>query len=170
VVLLALAGAAPAAPKVGDTAPDFTLSTLDERAVRLQELRAGGPVALVVLRGYPGYQCPACTAQVQDLIRHAAGFKAAGVRVVLVYPGPADGLKRRADEFTRDKAIPDPLVLVTDPDYALVNAYGLRWDAPRETAYPSTFVIGADGKVRFARVSKSHGGRVKAEEILGAVR
>ena len=59
--------------------------------------------------------------------------------------------------------------LATDPDYALTNLYGLRWDAPGETAYPATFVIGADGKVRYAKVSRSHGDRAPTAEVLKAL-
>jgi hypothetical protein len=51
------------------------------------------------------------------------------------------------------------MVYLLDPDYSMINAYGPRWDAPRETAYPSTFVFGTGGSVRFAQVSRSQGGR-----------
>ena len=43
------------------------------------------------------------------------------------------------------------------------------WDAPRETAYPSTFVIDQGGVIRFAKVSKSHGGRAATGEVLKAL-
>src|SRR3954468_12392231 len=67
--------ASAATPQVGDTAPDFTLRTLDDRAVELKALAEKSPVVLVVLRGWPGYQCPMCTKQVHDLTAHAAEFK-----------------------------------------------------------------------------------------------
>lgn len=47
-----------------------------------------------------------------------------------------------------------------------VELNGLRWDAMNETAYPSAFIIGQDGKVRLAHVSKTHGGRLKALDVL----
>ena len=56
-----------------------------------------------------------------------------------------------------------------DPDYKFTNAYHLRWDAKAETAYPSTFVIDAERKVQFAKVSKSHGDRASADEVLEAL-
>ncbi|MGH7956231.1 MAG: hypothetical protein ACREH8_04380, partial [Opitutaceae bacterium] len=46
------------------------------------------------------------------------------------------------------------------------NAYGLRWEAPKETAYPSTFIIDRANRVRFAHVSKTHGNRVSAAAAL----
>src|SRR5207247_364268 len=74
--VLPLAAAAP--PTVGEKARDFTLSTPDGRHMRLSDVMSQGPVVLVVLRGYPGYQCPYCNRQVQDFIQKAQGFVAAG--------------------------------------------------------------------------------------------
>ncbi len=56
-------------PKVGVQAPDITLPTLDDKKVRLGELTSKGSVVLIVLRGWPGYQCPICDRQAQDFIR-----------------------------------------------------------------------------------------------------
>jgi alkyl hydroperoxide reductase subunit AhpC len=59
--------------------------------------------------------------------------------------------------------------LVTDPDYAMTNRYNLRWDAPAETAYPSTFIVDRDGTIRFERISRTHDDRSLAEDILTRV-
>jgi peroxiredoxin len=126
--VLPLAAALP--PTVGEKARDFTLSTPEGKHVRLSEVMSQGPVALVVLRGYPGYQCPYCNRQVQDFIQKAQGFADAGAHVVLVYPGPAQDLDAKANEFLADKKLPANLDLVVDPDYEVTNLYGLRWDAP----------------------------------------
>ncbi len=50
-------------PAVGRQAKDFTLTELGGGAVELSQVTKAGPVVLVVLRGYPGYQCPICTRQ-----------------------------------------------------------------------------------------------------------
>ena len=156
-----------APPKVGDKAPDFTLKTLDDQTVRLSELTATGKVVLIVLRGWPGYQCPLCTRQVQDYIASASGFASAKARVVMVYPGPANDLKAHATEFLKNKQWPKEFVYLIDPAYSTVNAYDLRWDAQGETAYPSTFVLDRKGVIRFAKISRSHGDRTKAAEVVG---
>lgn len=93
-----------------------------------------------------------------------------GARVLMVYPGPADQLKAHAREFLQDIERPADFVLVLDPDFSFTNVYGLRWDAKKETAYPSTFVIGADGKILFAQVSKTHGGRVSVAQALAELK
>lgn len=156
-------------PKIGEKAPDVTWQTPSATSVTLSKLLATGPVALVVLRGFPGYQCPVCTVQVGELLGKSEAFAAAKTQLVLVYPGPAEGLKQRAEEFVRGKTLPANITLVLDPDYAFTNQYGLRWNAPHETAFPSTFVIDKSGKVVFAKISRSHGGRAKAAEILDAL-
>ncbi len=169
-VFMAVATAAGAAtPKAGDKAPDFTLNALDGGKVKLSALYKKGPVALIALRGYPGYQCPICTAQVGELIGSAAKFAEKKALVLLVYPGPSENLKQRASEFVQGKTLPANFRLALDPDYVFTRKYGLRWDAPNETAYPASFVIDAKGKTRFAKISHSHGDRATADELLKAL-
>lgn len=156
-------------PAVGDEAADFELKTPDNEKVQLSKLVTEGPVVLVVLRGYPGYQCPVCTSQVAQLLSNAKKFDAAKARIVMVYPGPADGLQKRAEEFVRGKTLPANFFLALDPDYEFTKAYQLRWDAPKETAYPSTFVIDGKRIITFAKISMSHGGRASADEVLKAL-
>ncbi len=159
-------------PKIGEKAPDFTLKGLDDALVSFSQLTQKGNVVLVVLRGWPGYQCPICDVQVHDFIASASGFAEAKARLVFVYPGPAADLKAHAQEFKdwKGKQWPAEFLYVLDPDYTMVNAYGLRWDAPRETAYPSTFVIDNKGIVRSVKISHSHGDRTHAADVLAQVR
>jgi peroxiredoxin len=124
---------------------------------------------LVVLRGWPGYQCPICTTQVGELIGKSSKIAEAGAQTVLVYPGPARGLEEHAEEFSRGKVLPENFRFVVDPNYEFTKAYDLRWNAPRETAYPSTFVVGKDGQIAFAKISHSHGDRAKVGDVLEAL-
>ena len=158
-------------PKVGEKAPDFTLKTLDMKEVKLSKVIEDGPAVVVMLRGWPGYQCPICKRQVGDFIGQAEKFKEAKAQVVMVYPGPSEYLDDHAKEFAemQKESWPDNVTLVLDPDYTMTNAYGLRWDAEKETAYPSTFVVDQEQKVQYAKISKEHGGRTSAEEVVKAV-
>ena len=155
-------------PQVGAAAPDFSLKTMDAKPVTLSGETARLPVVLVVLRGWPGYQCPLCTRQVHEFVAQAGAFSGKA-RVIMVYPGPAADLQAHAEQFLQDKQWPKDFIFLTDPDYAFVNRYGLRWEAPGETAYPSTFVIDTKGVVQFLKVSKSHGGRATSAEALAAL-
>ena len=178
-VFVVVAAAAPAGAqqgkeldflKVGDTAPDVEFQPLEsDQKIRLSKFTERGPVVLVVLRGFPGYQRPICFRQMGDLVRHAEDFERLGAKVVLVYPGPATDLEVRAKEFLKDTQLPEPFVFVVDPDYAFTNLYHLRWDEPRETAYPSTFVLSRDRVVKFRTISFSHGDRAKSDDVLAAL-
>jgi thioredoxin-dependent peroxiredoxin len=156
-------------PAVGEAAPDFTLKGLDNQSVKLSELLKQGPVSLIMLRGFPGYQCPLCTKQVGELIENASAFEKSKTTIVLVYPGDAKGLNSHAKQFIGSREFPSNIRFLLDPDFQLVNAYGLRWNEPQETAYPASFVIAPNGKVSFAKISKSHAGRVAAKELLEIV-
>lgn len=153
----------------GETAQDFELKTLDGAPVKLSLLYEKGPVAIVVLRGYPGAQSELCQKQVADLISKSSSFMDAGATVILVYPGAADKLSEHAREFVADKVMPNNFRFVTDPDYGFAAKYGLRWVAPNETVFPATFAVNTKGIVTFALVSKGHGGRAKTEELLKAL-
>lgn len=159
-------GAVAAAPGVGDKAADFTLAQIDGKKLTLSTELKSGPVVLIVGRGWVGYQCPFCTRQFGDFLGHAGEIEAAGGRVIWVYPGPAEEVQKRAEEFTANKTFPANFRFVLDPNYAFTLSYGLRWDAPQETAYPSTFVIDRTGIVRYALVSKSHAGRAPAADVI----
>jgi peroxiredoxin len=154
-------------PAVGTKAPDFTLATPTGKTVRMSTEQRGNDLVLVVLRGFPGYQCPYCVKQVHDFIDHASDFAAKNTRVLIVYPGPPADLDQHAKDFLEKQAgLPANIVLVTDPDYTVTNLYGLRWDAPHETAYPSTFVLDKKGIIAFEKISHSHGDRLSAEDAL----
>ncbi len=158
-----------ALPAVGDTATDFELSGPGDVTAKLSDLTSEGQVVVLVLRGWPGYQCPICSRQVGELIGKADEIAVAGESVVLIYPGPADGLSEHAEEFMEGTTLPDRFHFVIDPGYEFTNAWNLRWDAPRETAYPSTFVINGDNVITFAKISMTHGGRSNASEVLEAL-
>ena len=159
-----------APPTVGQKAPDFSLVAVDGATVSLSSEVARGAVVLVVLRGWPGYQCPFCTRQFGEYMTKAADVTATGAHVLFVYPGPADGLKEHADGLLKSTTLPAAYRVLLDPGYTFTLAYGLRWDAPMETAYPSTFVIDKSGTVVFARTSHAHDDRVPVADVLTALR
>ena len=159
-----------ATPAVGSVAPDFELKTLGGANFSLRQAVENKETLLVVLRGYPGYQCPICSRQVADFIVHQEEFKEENVQVVMVYPGPVEGLEELAEEFLANKNWPENYIFLLDPDYTMLNQYNLRWDAPRETSYPSTFHIMPGGNIAHLQISQGHGGRVDAETALSWVK
>ena len=154
-------------PKVGDKASDFDLPIVGgDGYLSLSDETDQGHVVVVVLRGYPGYQCPICQRQVSALVNRASALAQNAHRVILVYPGEGASLERRAEQFKGSRKLPDPLVLVRDDDLKMIESWGLRWQARRETAYPSTFVIDRHGRIRWRKISSSHADRSTVEEIV----
>ena len=166
IVAIAAIGVAPAAPGVGEKAPAFELKSVDGKIVKLADVVAKGPLALIVLRGFPGYQCPFCQRQVMDFIQKADAFAEAGMQVVFVYPGPPDQTAAKAGEFMQNKQLPAHFIMLLDPGYEFTKSYGLRWEGKGETAYPATFLIDKNGVVIFEKIAKMHGGRSSATEIV----
>ena len=121
-------------------------------------------------RGSGRGQCELCSAQVGGLINRAKALSEVAHRVILVYPGEPDLLQRHADEFIGSRSVPDPIVMIRDPGLKMVNEWGLRWNAPRETAYPATYVIKKNGRIAWSKISNSHAGRTTANEIITQLR
>ncbi|MCO8124604.1 redoxin domain-containing protein [Stieleria sp. TO1_6] len=160
---------------VDQQAPDFDLPVQgQDDYVSLSDLAKQGPVVVIVLRGYPGYQCVICTRQVGSLLNRANALAAATGnqprRVVLIYPGPAEKLERHANAFFGSRKMPETFVVVRDPEMKLISEWGLRWDDNRETAYPAAYLIGPGRRVKWAKVSDSHAGRASVDDILKAIK
>ena len=158
-------------PKEGSKIEDFSGITMNGAKFQLSKLIEKGTVVIVMLRGYPGYQCPVCSTQVAGYVANAEGFvKQRNTPVVFIYPGKVSNLEKRAKEFTaplEEKVdLPSNFIFVLDQDYAITNHLGLRWDEPKETAYPAAFVIDHDGYIQYAKVSDNHHDRATADEIL----
>lgn len=157
--------------QVGARVIDFELPRADrDDFLRLSDEYSEGPVVVIVLRGHPGYQCPICRQQVSSLANRARSLSKQANRVILVYPGESERLKQHAKRFLGSRKLPDPLVVVRDDAMDLVHQWGLRWHARNETAYPATYVIDRNGRIRWKKVSQSHAGRSTVEEILEALR
>lgn len=156
--------------KEGAKMADFSGTTMHGAPFQLSRLIEKGSVALVMLRGFPGYQCPVCSTQVAGYIAKAAEFEKQITLVVFIYPGQVKGLDKKAKEFTSPleakQGLPDNFIFVIDNDYAITNLLGLRWNVPNETAYPAAFVIDHKGYIQYVKISDSHHGRATAGEIL----
>ena len=157
-------------PAVGSIAKDFSLKNLDGKGTNLSDSRKTGPVVVVVLRGFPGYQCPVCTQQVSQLIASAKKFSEASTQVLLIYPGGDKNLTAKGKEFMKKSTLPEGFQLLIDSDYVFTKDWNLRWDAPGETAYPSTFVLDREGKIQYAKISRTHGDRAPINEVVEAVK
>ena len=158
-------------PKEGSKIGEITGTTINGADFQLSKLVEKGSVVLIMLRGFPGAQCPVCSTQVAGYIAKAEEFEQQrNTPVVFIYPGKVNELEKRAKEFTapleKEVDLPSNLTFLLDQDYKITNQLNLRWDDPNETAYPAAFVIDHDGYIQYAKVSDNHGDRATADEIL----
>jgi peroxiredoxin len=160
-----------AIPSVVQHAPDFTLQALDGSTLSLNQLAAGGRLVVVVLRGYPGYQCPFSQQTFQSYVQSAAQLASSGTQVLFVYPGWSGGKSSGggASDLVGSQTLPANVHLALDPDYTFTNLYGLRWDASGETAYPSTFLIHTDKTVVFSHVGQFHSDFTPVADMLTVI-
>lgn len=158
-------------PKEGSKINEIIGTTINGADFKLSKHVEKGSVVLVMLRGFPGKQCPVCSTQVAGYIAKAEEFrKQRNTPVVFIYPGKVESLAKRAKEFTapleEEVDLPGNFIFVIDHDYLITNQLNLRWDDPNETAYPAALVIDHDGYVQYAKVSDNHGDRATADEVL----
>ncbi len=142
--------------KVGTEAPDFNLRDNQGKSVSLGKLRG----RTVVLIFYPGDNTPLCTAQLCEVRDKFAEFTAAGATVLGVNPFNAASHKR----FAEKNRFQFPLLV--DPGLKVSRAYGcvLGW-GPLSFVNRTVYVVGPDGKVRFAKR-----GKPSPKEVLDAIR
>jgi peroxiredoxin len=178
-----------AGPLVGDRAPDAVLVDPGGLEAKLSFFWQESAAVLVFLR-YFG--CPFCQAQVVTLREDERRFLEAGANVVLI----GHGDRQAAEEFRKGKLVSFTFLL--DPDRAAYRAYGLARGGlmqvfgpstalPFLTAnlrpetrqrglkggdlmqMPGTFVIDADGVVRFAHRNKHVADSPRNQDILEAL-
>ncbi|MGH8907379.1 MAG: peroxiredoxin [Egibacteraceae bacterium] len=128
--------------RVGDIAPDFTLTDQHGKEWSLAEQR-GHPV---VLYFYPKDSTPGCTAQACDVRDHWADFEAVGAAVAGISP---DGVGSHAG-FASAHGLPH--TLLADPDREAISAYDAwgtksMYGRAYEGVIRSSVVIDEDGRV-----------------------
>ena len=158
-------------PSIGQRAPDFELPLVGQKKfLSLRDEYRDGPVVVIVLRGYPGYQCPMCKNQFNAVVNRAKALSSESKCVVLVYPGKADQLEKNSKRFLGSRKLPYPIRVVRDDDMQMVKEWGIRWEARNQTAYPATFVVDQNGRIAWKKVSSTSAGRSTVEEILRELR
>jgi thioredoxin-dependent peroxiredoxin len=131
--------------EAGSPAPDFSLQADDGSTLSLSDLRG----QTVVLYFYPRDETPGCTAEACEFRDLRTGYEAAGARVIGVSPDPVASHER----FRAKHRL--PFTLLSDPDHAVAEAYGVwveksRYGRTYMGVERSTFVIGPDGALKEA--------------------
>jgi peroxiredoxin len=146
---------------VGETAPDFTLTTQNREEWKLSDaVKAAGPGG-VVLCFYPLDFSPVCSVEMKCITDEMAKWQAKGATVVGV----------SCDSFFVHKAWADQLglkqTLLADMHRAVCKAYGLYWP-DLNVSWRGTVAIGKDGRVK-AMQKREIKNALTVDDILAAV-
>ena len=178
-------GAVDHALKVGELAPDFTLSDAFGNEVSLHTLLSKGPV---VISFYRGEWCPFCNLELRALQEALPRIEEAGAMLIgispekpdhgivatekhrLTYPVLSDIGNQVARKFGIVTALSEQLKEFSkntlNNDIALRNGED-SWELPA----PATFIIDTMGLIRFAHVDLDYmTGRVEPETVVAALR
>lgn len=149
-------------PQPGDPAPEISLATDSGEHFELSSLKGKN----VVLYFYPKADTPGCTKEACDFRDHSQRFSKGNTVVVGVSPDVSKAQAKFKGKFDL------PFMLLADVEHKAAEAYGV-WK--EKSLYGkkymgverTTFVIGADGKVK--RVFPKVRVEGHAEEVLAAL-
>ena len=152
---------------VGRTLPLKRFATGDGGSIDLDEFTGRQNVLVTILRGFGGQVCVYCTAQTKALADFADRFDALDTKVVVVFPGPASGLKAFLEAYRRTfgAGAKLPYVLLYDTDLALTRALHIE----DNIAVPTSLLLDREGIVRWCRMAKDYADRPSAQEILDRI-
>jgi thioredoxin-dependent peroxiredoxin len=148
---------------VGDTAPDFTLTSDTGEDVTLSGLRG----RKVIVYFYPAAMTPGCTKQACDFTDSLDSLRAHGYEVLGVSPDKPEKLAkfRERDALT--------LTLLSDPDRQVMRSWGVFGEKKLygkvvEGVIRSTFVVDEEGTIELAQYNvKATGHVAKLRKDLG---
>lgn len=168
--------------KVGQTMPDFSLKDAHGKTVNLKSLRKKGSV---IVSFYRGSWCPYCNAQLSAYQEHLSAFKARGATLVAITPEKPD----LAVLTEQNKKLEFPIL--TDANNKLAAKFGLVWAVEGEMKkiyqefgldleknqgnpdwklpVPATYVVGSDGKIKYAFLDVDYTRRADPADILAAL-
>jgi peroxiredoxin len=169
------------APSPGQPMPPFVLPDETGRLVRLDELLAQGPLAVMFFRGH---WCPFCRLNVRAVIQARDRISALGARIVAIMPET----QAYAGQFKAESGAPFPVLTDLDNGYALsLNlAIWLGAEIQKLLAHqdmasfhgndgwmlpiPATFVVGRDGLVKARFVDPDFRKRMDIDDLVEALR
>ena len=169
--------------KVGDSIPDVTLRTEENKEVSLQKLVSEKPTVLIFYRG--GW-CPYCNRHLQSLVGIEDDVNKAGAQLLAISMDQPSKLRETPN---RDKL---GYRLFSDSDANAVKAFGIAFKVDEATVekykgyginldaasgndhhilpYPAVFIVSTNGVIRFTHVNPDYKVRLEPAKILEAVR
>ncbi len=145
--------------KIGDNAPDFTMTDGAGNTWTLSDHRG----KTVVLLFYPGDNTPVCTAQLCSVRDHWSEYQTTGAEVVGISTDSVESHKGFAEKHQL------PLRLLSDPDRKVSEMYDMKSWLPGRSAR-GVVVIDKDGKIAYHKAQPLSLFKPADNEVLEAIR
>ena len=168
---------------VGASRPSVTLQTAAGAAFDLAAAVRRQPAVLIFYRG--GW-CPYCNVHLGQLQEAEADLRALGYQILAISPDRPEKLAESVEKLQPD------YVLLSDRTMAAAQAFGIAFRvddatlekykgfgidleaASGETHHllpvPAVFIVGTDGRIRFAYANPDYKVRLSPEELLTAAK
>jgi peroxiredoxin len=165
--------------KIGDIAPDFKAKDQNGKEISLKDVLKKGP-AIVVF--YRGQWCPYCNKQLKNLNDSLSFLTQKGATVLSITPETAENVQKTV---SKTKA---SFPVIEDKGLAIMNSYKVTFAVDENTItkykkygidfekangenganlpVPATYIIGKDGKIKYAFFNPDYSKRASVKEIL----
>ena len=165
--------------KVGDTAPMFTAKDQDGKTVNLKQALKKGPVVMLF---YRGQWCPFCNKQLSHFSDSLQMLIAKGASVLAITPETGENVKKTIEKTKASFPVLEDAGMaimkmykvnfaVDENTIAKYKGYGIDFDKANGSnganlPVPATYIIGKDGKIKYAYFNPDYTKRASVKEIL----
>lgn len=165
--------------KMGDIAPDINAMDQDGKKVQLKELLKKGDVVVIF---YRGQWCPFCSKQLSKVNDSLSFVSAKGASVIAVTPETPENIKKTVEKTKATYAILEDNNMSIMKSYKVnfavdektiekYKTYGIDFDKANGSnganlPVPATYIIGKDGKIKYAFFNPDYRQRPSVKEIL----
>lgn len=150
-------------PLVGRPLPQTRFIGPDGGVFDLGDLKGRKNILLVMMRGFAGQVCIACSAQTAILAKTIHQFEKSNTQIIVVYPGPPSSVPvflQAVKDLEFSFELPFPVLL--DINLGAVK----KFDIEGRLAKPTSIIIDQKGVVRFAYSGEKYDDRPPVGTLL----
>lgn len=138
--------------------------TADGGKINLDDYAGKKNVLVTILKGFGGQVCVYCEAQTKGLEDYADEFAALDTEVVIVYPGPENGMKAFLEAYQDDLGAGEKPThkLLYDSELTLTRELRIK----HSMAVPTSILLDRNGIIQWSHVAKDDRERPSAEDVL----
>lgn len=172
--------ALPEGVNVGDSAPEITMTTSENKQVNLKYFYNKQPVVVIF---YRGYWCPVCNEHLTEFAERAKEIEAKGAQLIAIssesYANVSKTVEQTGANFTIISDIDGSIMKAFDVNFEVLDTYE-KWIQEKLDAsiaetnatkkavlpVPATFIIDTTGKIIYKQFDPNYRKRASIDDIL----